>query len=101
MRSTPLTLGPERFCLPRSGVEFLTDAWHELVLSWDFRSKSCRVEIDGRAGHALPQLRAISEGANYLRLRVLSDEPRQGGLMVESVAAKVDLNVPPEIDVPR
>jgi hypothetical protein len=78
-----------------------SDSWHDLALSWDFRSKTCRASIDGRAERVLPQLKAISEGANYLRFRVLSDEPNHGGLLVESVEAKIDLSVPAEGAVPR
>jgi len=78
-----------------------SDSWHDLALSWDFRSKTCRASIDGRAERVLPQLKAISEGANYLRFRVLGDEPNHGGLLVESVEAKIDLSVPAESAVPR
>ncbi|HET6328447.1 MAG TPA: hypothetical protein VFG04_27440, partial [Planctomycetaceae bacterium] len=93
-----LTLGPAS--LPAEEL-LNSNAWHELTLSWDFRSKTCRVETDGRADHVIPQLKTISEGANYLRFRVLSDEPSRGGLLVESVVAQIDLNVPPEKSVPR
>jgi hypothetical protein len=76
-------------------------SWHEMALSWDFRTRTCRVELDGLFHAAIPQLRAVSEGVNYLRFRVLSDEPNSSGMIVESVAAKVDLNDPTEVKVPR
>jgi hypothetical protein len=93
-----LTLGPASL---RGAEPLAANAWHELTLSWDFRSKTCRCQIDGRAGRSIPQLRALSEGANYLRFHVLRDGPSRGGLLVESVTVQVDLSVPAEPGAPR
>ncbi|MBX9791850.1 MAG: glycoside hydrolase [Pirellulales bacterium] len=69
--------------------------WHELVLAWDFATRRCVVSLDGRVWRELPQLRLGSHGVNYLRFRAASDTPIAGGVLVESVAAKVDPTAPP------
>jgi hypothetical protein len=48
------------------------------------------VSIDGARWKELPQLKLNSEGANYLRFRVAEDAPAPGGLLIESIAAKVE-----------
>jgi hypothetical protein len=86
----------------KDGVRIGNDRSHELDLSWDFRDHACRARVDGIEWKVVPQLRVISEGANYLRFRVLSDHPTAGGILIESVEARVDQNVAAESSgVPR
>jgi hypothetical protein len=68
--------------------------WHDLELRWDFGKRACRAVIDGADWRVLPQLRLVSEGANYLRFRIQSDRPAHGGLLIESVSAHVERSVP-------
>jgi hypothetical protein len=72
-----------------NGQTLNASTWHDLDLGWDFTKRVCRVSIDGIAWRAIPQARLTSEGANYLRFRITNREPVSGGLLVESVFAKV------------
>src|SRR5262249_11878563 len=65
---------------------------HEMALEWNFAERVCKVSIDGSRRSELLQQRLASEGANYLRLRLLDNEPVRGGLLIESVSATVESN---------
>jgi hypothetical protein len=50
----------------------------------------------------LLQLKIVSEGAICVRFRVLSDCLDEGGIILESVVAKVDIAIPSsDVQVPR
>jgi hypothetical protein len=83
-----LTLSPKETW--PSGSPAKAGQTHELVLDWDFAQRTCGVSIDGARWKELPQLKLNSEGANYLRFRVAEDAPAAGGLLIESIAAKVE-----------
>jgi len=68
--------------------------WHDLELSWDAQQRTCAVSLDGRPWKELPQLRILTEGANYLRFRTLANGATPGGIRIESVAARVELVKP-------
>ncbi|NUN95091.1 MAG: exo-alpha-sialidase [Candidatus Omnitrophica bacterium] len=64
---------------------------YELRLSWDLNRRECRAELDGVLISTL-LLRRESGGVSYVRFRsVLNlDEREEGGLVIESVEAKLE-----------
>jgi hypothetical protein len=64
---------------------------YELGLTWDLDARRCVASIDGMARRELPQLRLASDGVNYVRFRAASDEPSDGGLLIESISSQIEL----------
>lgn len=77
------TTGPDGKPLGANGA-------HQLQLSWDTNGRTCVVWIDGQKWKQLPQLKAITEGASYLRFRSLADAPEKGGLIVSSIETNIE-----------
>lgn len=71
-----------------NGDPLRTGTSYVLELRWSFADRNCAVSVDGAHWQNLPQQKLISEGANYLRFRVASDEPADGGLLIESVSVE-------------
>ncbi|MEX2286777.1 MAG: exo-alpha-sialidase, partial [Planctomycetaceae bacterium] len=68
--------------------------WYHLAMAWDVASRTCKVSINNEHWKDLPQLRLVTEGANYLRFRSLDDHPVGGGVLIESISANVELSAP-------
>ncbi len=64
--------------------------WHDLELTWDIDKRKCMVAVDSSRWKELPLQRLATEGACYLRFRSLADRPSKGGLLIDSIAAKVE-----------
>ena len=71
------------------GHRLQAGAWHDLELRWDVRKRACAAWIDGSFWRECGQLRLLTEGANYLRFRALSDTPAPG-IQIASVSARVE-----------
>ena len=71
------------------GDKLEVGSWHELTLRWDCEKRNCEVMVDERPTAELPLLQE-SEGACYLRLRSAAEGKKQGGLLVEKVAVKIE-----------
>ena len=66
------------------------NSWHDLELTWDLDKRTCAASVDQSRWAELPLLRLMTEGACYLRFRSLADGPAKGGMLIESVSARVE-----------
>ena len=84
-----LTIRPDAR-LAASKIRLEPGRWHRLDFRWDFDRSQCSVFVDDESESvSLPQLRAISDGVNYLRLRSTSEKGSDRGFLVESVQVEV------------
>lgn len=80
------------FLIPANGRIFssfklASGRWYEITFDWDTNRRQCRVSVDGREVGVLQDIRT-SFGANYLRLRSVSEEP-DAGLLIRNVNVDV------------
>jgi hypothetical protein len=68
-------------------ARLVSSHWYEIVLTWNIKSRECRVLVDGQLAGVVPDNHR-SDGVNYLRLRSVSPQ-RDKGLLLRAVSADV------------
>ncbi len=75
--------------LPLGEATAKPGAWHTLEFTWSLHTRTAWARLDSKPLATLP-LRRESAGANYLRIRSTAEGADTAGLLVESVAVRVD-----------
>ena len=76
----------------RVGENIEQGNWYVMQLEWDCTRRTCKVSINDQIMAVVPLLWEC-EGVCYLRLKSLTDEPEQGGLLVEHIDVEVENGV--------
>jgi hypothetical protein len=72
-----------------SGGRIACDRWQMVQLDWDTEKGACAVAVDGKRAGSL-RIQRLAEGACYLRLTAISDDPEPAGFLLAS--AEVDIS---------
>jgi len=73
------------------GAKLEVGRWQDVEIDWDVNKREAGVKVGGKIVGVIKQQRD-SNGASYLRVKSLSKDEEQGGLLIENVDVGVDVS---------